>query len=426
MSSDGEGSTHGSGCGAARPAALGPGSGRSWAGRAALVALALAAWPAPARPTTPTPTETATPAAIRGRVYDATQPSQGIVGAQVQYLRGDGRDTDVTGADGEFTLILELPEDVYLAVWVAADGYQPTLVVYPVADVRQAGAIDIGLQPAAVRVDTAVGGIVYDASIGTSAVIADAEIDYVSHSADGAFPDTSGTVRTGADGRYHLALPLAADDYLEFTVSAAGFASWHSYVSATEVQTASGVDFGLAPLGGVIQVEPPSMNVTCSGSFDVTITNVGPPGDDLVILQIDFVFDYGEGVYGMGFFWDLSSIQFPVRLASGERIAFPLSFSAGGEFPSRLFVTVVSGARAGDGSATYFGDNVGCHPCPGDCDGNGVVTIDELVRGVGLALLSDSPDSCPALDVDHSFTVSIDELVAAIASALEGCPPPPE
>src|SRR5215472_16550473 len=218
MNSDGEISTRESRCGAARPATLGLAGGRSWVGRAALVALALAAWPAPARPTTPTPTATATPVAIRGRIYDATQPSQGIVGAQVQYPRGGGLDTVVTGANGEFTLILDVPDDDYLVVWVTAEGYLPTDVTDLSADVRSAGAIDIGLQPGAIRVETDVSGIVYDASIGTSAGIAGAEIDYVYHNADGAFPDTSGTVRTGADGRYHFALLLAAADYIEFTV----------------------------------------------------------------------------------------------------------------------------------------------------------------------------------------------------------------
>src|SRR5215472_11184752 len=208
MNSDGEISTRESRCGAARPATLGLAGGRSWVGRAALVALALVVWPAPARPTTPTPTATATPVAIRGRIYDATQPSQGIVGAQVNYLRGGGLDTVVSGADGEFTLILDVPDDDYLAVWVTAEGYLPTSVTYPAADVRSAGAIDIGLQPAPTRVDTEVSGLVYDASLGMSAVIAGAEIDYVYHNAADAFPDTSGTVRTGADGRYHFALPL--------------------------------------------------------------------------------------------------------------------------------------------------------------------------------------------------------------------------
>ena len=36
-------------------------------------------------------------------------------------------------------------------------------------------------------------------------------------------------------------------------------------------------------------------------------------------------------------------------------------------------------------------------PCTGDCDGSGTVTIDELVRGVGMALGSVAADDCPGL-----------------------------
>ena len=286
---------------------------------------------------------------------------------------------------------------------------------------------DIGLQPASARADTEVSGIVYDGSLGTGAPIADAEIDYTSHNADGAFPDQSGTVHTAADGGYRFAVPLAANDYIDVTISAPGYATWQSYVGAAQIVGAPSVDFALAPTGGVIEVDPPSMDVTCSGSFDVTITNVAPPGETLVILQIDFGFDYGEGVYGREFTWDLSAIQFPVRLASGEHIAFPLSFFPGGEFPSRLFVSVISGARDGNGFATYYGDNRDCDVCPGDCDGDGVVTIDELVRGVAITLQQPfGGNSCPALDVDHSHYVTIDELVAAVSRALNGCGPPRE
>lgn len=57
--------------------------------------------------------------------------------------------------------------------------------------------------------------------------------------------------------------------------------------------------------------------------------------------------------------------------------------------------------------------------CPGDCSGDGVVTVNELVGGVGAAL--GTAEACAALDVDGDGTVSISELVAAVNSALNGC-----
>jgi hypothetical protein len=60
--------------------------------------------------------------------------------------------------------------------------------------------------------------------------------------------------------------------------------------------------------------------------------------------------------------------------------------------------------------------------CPGDCNADGAVTIDELVRGVGIALGSTGLGTCPAFATGAGDAVSIDELVAAVNAALGGCP----
>ena len=59
--------------------------------------------------------------------------------------------------------------------------------------------------------------------------------------------------------------------------------------------------------------------------------------------------------------------------------------------------------------------------CPGDCDANGEVAIDELVRGVRVALGDDVLDVCVVLDTDRSGQVTIDELIAAVTRALDRC-----
>ena len=48
--------------------------------------------------------------------------------------------------------------------------------------------------------------------------------------------------------------------------------------------------------------------------------------------------------------------------------------------------------------------------CSGDCDGNRVVTIDELIKAVGIALGSTAAGDCLAADADASGTITIDEL----------------
>jgi hypothetical protein len=58
----------------------------------------------------------------------------------------------------------------------------------------------------------------------------------------------------------------------------------------------------------------------------------------------------------------------------------------------------------------------------GDCDGNGAVTVDELVSGVNIALGLAPLSRCPAFDANGDGMVSIDELVRAVSVAL--APPP--
>jgi hypothetical protein len=59
--------------------------------------------------------------------------------------------------------------------------------------------------------------------------------------------------------------------------------------------------------------------------------------------------------------------------------------------------------------------------CLGDCDGNGEVTIEEIVRAVNIALLTAEPSRCPV----YSEAVTIDQLIGAVNNVLDGCPAPP-
>jgi hypothetical protein len=72
-------------------------------------------------------------------------------------------------------------------------------------------------------------------------------------------------------------------------------------------------------------------------------------------------------------------------------------------------------------------------PCPGDCDGDGHVSVGELVTGVRQNMGVTPSMPCDAFDPERDGIVSIDELVRAIVAALGkgGCglapsdPPPP-
>ena len=62
--------------------------------------------------------------------------------------------------------------------------------------------------------------------------------------------------------------------------------------------------------------------------------------------------------------------------------------------------------------------------CPADCDGNRVVSVDELITVAGIASGRDALYSCETADSNADHIVSIDELVDAVANALGGCPGP--
>lgn len=62
-------------------------------------------------------------------------------------------------------------------------------------------------------------------------------------------------------------------------------------------------------------------------------------------------------------------------------------------------------------------------PCPGDCNGDVQVTIDELVSGLRVAQEIRPVDTCEAADVNGDGAVTVDELVAALNRALDGCGP---
>lgn len=59
--------------------------------------------------------------------------------------------------------------------------------------------------------------------------------------------------------------------------------------------------------------------------------------------------------------------------------------------------------------------------CSGDCNADGEVTVDELVRGVNIGLGGRPVGDCPGFDSNGDGLVSINELISAVNAALGGC-----
>ena len=54
-------------------------------------------------------------------------------------------------------------------------------------------------------------------------------------------------------------------------------------------------------------------------------------------------------------------------------------------------------------------------------NGDGSVTVDELIKGVNIARGTATVDTCQAMDANGDGAVTIDELIAAVNRALNGC-----
>jgi hypothetical protein len=59
--------------------------------------------------------------------------------------------------------------------------------------------------------------------------------------------------------------------------------------------------------------------------------------------------------------------------------------------------------------------------CTGDCNGDGAVTVNELVLMVNAALGTASASACVAGDDNHDGAITVDEIVRAVNNALNGC-----
>lgn len=58
-------------------------------------------------------------------------------------------------------------------------------------------------------------------------------------------------------------------------------------------------------------------------------------------------------------------------------------------------------------------------PCDSDCNRDGAVTIDDIIRGVGIAMGTIPEQSCPVADLNEDGRVTIDELLTGVSNALQ-------
>lgn len=91
-----------------------------------------------------------------------------------------------------------------------------------------------------------------------------------------------------------------------------------------------------------------------------------------------------------------------------------------GEFPLGLNVNQASNGPVALVLAAS-GTKSAIAGCAGDCDGDGEVSIAELIEVVNIALRGKTVASCSSIDRNGDGAVSIDEMVGAVGSGLAGC-----
>jgi hypothetical protein len=88
---------------------------------------------------------------------------------------------------------------------------------------------------------------------------------------------------------------------------------------------------------------------------------------------------------------------------------------------SLLFVLVLLGASFGGGSwtAALASAQLGC---VGDCGGDGVVTVGEILTMVNIALGTTDVAMCTVGEAAQDSRITVDEILTAVNNALQGCP----
>jgi hypothetical protein len=103
--------------------------------------------------------------------------------------------------------------------------------------------------------------------------------------------------------------------------------------------------------------------------------------------------------------------------------SLPRLHRAGGTFD--LLITTPTGCLPTAPQITLrMPDAVIYVSCAGDCDGSGATDVSEIMRGINAALGLAPVSECRANDRSGDGAVTVDELLAAVSTLLDGCSPP--
>jgi hypothetical protein len=187
----------------------------------------------------------------------------------------------------------------------------------------------------------------------------------------------------------------------------------------TSAGAPSGTEFQVNTYTAYSQ-EKPAIAASSSGDFTVAWSS-GQDSDGYGVFARHFTGsgapDGGEfqvNRYTLGDQGAVSDQGHVLAVAAGGNGSFLLVWQSTG-----VTVPAQDGSGAGIFAQRY---SAGPAACPGDCNGDGAVTINELVVGVAIGLGNAPVSRCPAFDRNADGTVAIAELIAAVDADLGGCP----
>lgn len=313
-----------------------------------------------------------------------------LVGLAVADFDGDGRDdlAVLDSFDGVYFLCNNRGTMVPCPTpGVELDEFSSQLVDIAVGDFTGDGRLDV----AVIDLDVAELYVIRGAGDGTFAT----DVEPIEVGPFGIEPRALRVLPPAAAGAAQRIAVLSVDDLREVPSAAL------SVFSAAAVPGGfARANFPAGEIGDAMAAD----DFDGDGNFDICIV-----GED--ILDELAASTYLRGT-GTGFF---SPMSLTSEGLPGGRVL--VSGDLDGNGKPDLVAVIDEGARV----LVLLNDSEPRPLCVGDCDGNGVVSINELIRGVNIALGQAAVSTCLAMDRDGDGRVVISELVAAVNNALAGC-----
>lgn len=231
-------------------------------------------------------------------------------------------------------------------------------------------------------------------------------------------------------------------------------ASANRVLAKTDVSNPEPVDFNLtaSPTFGRLSIKPSSAGcplgefVTAGQSFEVEGEGFSPNSDIVVRLSFGAQMRVSLGTISAD---ELGRIRGPISLPRRDELPRAALVEALGRTSDGTamllthFVVIigesptdtdtdrvpdacdncplVANAQQEDRNGNGIGDRCDVKECPGDCRGDGDVTVDEIVKMIRIALNVDPGGICVAGDRDFDGSIAIDEIIAAVNNLLKGC-----